>query len=149
MQRALEAALETEPSEQDEGLIKGYELEVLLNHLEQTGVDDETLGRLEWAYFPALEHGQRTPRALYSAGSRRPDLFVEMSCRVFRAKQERRKRKPTEEEVLAMDHAWHVLNAWRVVPGTDKDGRIDATHLRDWIRKARASLRERDRADRR
>ncbi|WP_022853910.1 hypothetical protein [Thermodesulfatator atlanticus] len=41
--------------------------------------------------------------------------------------------------------AWRLLNTWRIVPGSDVNGKIDYQKLKSWIEKARELCRNMDR----
>jgi hypothetical protein len=61
-----------------------------------------TLARLEWAYLPLLQYSRRPPKALLTALSERPSLFVEMLCAVFKPSEDSGVVKP---EPAAPDRA--------------------------------------------
>jgi Helix-turn-helix domain len=147
VERVLDPALQSDSPDRIRGASVGYEVGVLLDYLEESGADPEVLVKLEWSYFPVLEDGRRTPRALYAALAEEPDLFVGLVRRVFRAKHTPRKRNPSEHEVAQARHAWEVLNAWRTVPGGGDGEKIDPRHLRNWVRKARLALEDADRLE--
>lgn len=146
---ALERALsEGSTADRARASSLGYEIGVLLDYLEETGTQADVLARLEWGYFPLLEDGRREPSALYKGLAQDPELFVELVSRVFRGKNEpREERSEDDARVVLARHSWHVLNAWRRVPGADENGKIDAGHLRAWVRQVRLMLEERDRVD--
>lgn len=141
----LRAALRVESLDEIRAGAAGYEVGVLLDYLEGRGADAQTLGELEWAYFPILDD-TREPRALYAALDESPQLFVDMVSLVYRGKSEE-PRDPDEHSAQLASHAWSVLHDWRGVLGLREENRIEDDHLRNWIRKARLLLADRDRAD--
>lgn len=146
--RALQEALNCGPDPVAPNPSISYEIGVLLDYLESSGASTETLVQLEWAYFPVLEDSRRWPTALYRALADEPSLFVELVCRVYKAKGEEKKKEPaTDREAALATHSWRVLNEWREVPGGDGDGNIDGDKLTDWVKDARKKLRENDRLD--
>jgi hypothetical protein len=68
-------------------------------------------------------------------------LFVDLVTRVYRGKNQPRRKLDAAEEALALQ-AWSVLEHWRELPG---DG--DGQHLATWVQEARLLLSEADRAD--
>lgn len=140
----LDAALSSDSTE-DIDTSSGYELGRLLDYLESKEVEQSVLARFEWAFLRALED-HRPPRALYAAMGEDPKLFVDLVSIVYRGKSEP-KRSHDEAAAAQAAHAWHVLNDWRTVPGTQDDGSIDAAELERWVREARLQLSDRDRAD--
>jgi Helix-turn-helix domain len=139
----LNAAAVTPPRESNASL--GYELGVLLDVLDAAGTEAETLARLEWTFYQALED-YRPARALYKTLADKPELFVDLISRVFRGKNEP-DRVQDEQAAANAIHAWQVLRHWRTVPGLRGNGNIDAQHLEHWVSQARLLLSDADRAD--
>jgi hypothetical protein len=123
-----------------------YEIGQLIDLLEQERVVVGDLVRLEWGYFAVLEH-TRVPRALFAALGRDPEFFVDLVCRVYRAKNTPPANDIDDKTAAVARNAWHVLQEWRRPPGLNDDGSIDSTALRSWVRQARLMLSDRDRAD--
>ena len=145
VERVLDAAL---VSDQDDAPSQspGYEIGVLLDFLEANECPIDKLARYEFAFFRLLEHSRRRPRALYSLLDSDPSIFVDLVSRVYRGKNEPRRQLDKHDEALAQ-HAWWVLNHWRGLPGRRDDGTIDEAHLKEWVRNARLTLAESNRAD--
>ena len=143
--QTLDAALESDADDRSVASSLAYEVGVLLDQLDRHGVDTEIQVRFEWAFFRLLDH-HRTPKALYAYLGDNPAAFVDLVSRVYRGKSER-KRKQSPEDAQHAQHAWHVLDDWRQVPGAQADGSIDSERLNQWVREARNSLAELDRAD--
>lgn len=141
----LDASLRADPGEARSQSL-GYEVGMLLDHLEGKGFPVEALAGYEFAFFRLLED-HRKPRALYSQLGANPDLFVRLVSTVYRGRNESRRQLEAHEEGLAR-HAWSILNDWRQLPGLRDDGQsIDAEHLAEWVRDARFALAETDRED--
>ena len=121
-----------------------YEVGQLLDYLEDADVDKATLARFEWSFFRILEH-MRQPRALHSALSADPDIFVELVSRVYRPKKAPSSAEADERTVAIAQNAWSVLHAWRL--RLDEPGGIDSQDLHSWVERARPELAARDRAD--
>lgn len=145
IEKALDAALKYDASDSP-SQAPGYEVGVLLDFLESKGYPLEKLARYEFAFFPALEQGRRRPKALYGLLASDPSIFVDLVSRVYRGKNEPRRKLNAEEEALAQQ-AWRVLTHWRGLPGRGDDGAIDSAHLTDWVRSARLAFAESNRAD--
>lgn len=139
IETTLDAAIGADPST-GASQSPGYEVGVLLDVLEERRVPTEKLVRYEFLFFSLLDH-YRQPRALYGALSEDPKLFVDLVSRVYRGKNQSRRKLDAYEEALALQ-AWSVLEHWRELPG-DGDGRRLAT----WVQQARLLLNEADRAD--
>jgi hypothetical protein len=101
---------------------------------------------LEWAYLPLLEY-TRKPHAIYDRLAQDPDLFVDLVCYSFRAEADATPRQANAAAEARVLRCWSVLKGWRRLPGTQDDGSVDDAVLSSWVRRARALLLERDRAD--
>jgi len=145
VQDVLDAALASDPNAEAHAQSIGYEIGLLLDYLEAQGTDAERLLRYEFVFFRLIED-HRQPRALFAALSRDPTLFVDLVARVYRGRNEPRRRLSEQEEALA-NQAWWVLQHWRGLPGRREDGTVDGEHLERWVRDARLAFAELDRAD--
>lgn len=54
----------------------------------ESEVTTDVLARLEWAYLPLLQHSRRRPKALLTALSEQPALFIEMLRAVFKPSED-------------------------------------------------------------
>jgi excisionase family DNA binding protein len=140
----LDRALASDPADPGAASRAAYEIGQLLDYLDAAGADEATLARFEWSFFRVLEH-MRQPRALYRALSNDPKFFVELVCRVYRAKKAPASGDADERTVSVAQNAWSVLHAWR--PRLNEPGGIDSGNLRSWVQRARGELAARDRAD--
>jgi excisionase family DNA binding protein len=145
VEEVLAAALTSDPNAEGRVQSLGYELGLLLDYLEAEGTDVERLERYEFVFFRLLED-HRQPRALFAALSRDPARFVELVSRVYRRKNEPRRRLNEQEEALA-HHSWWILHHWRGLPGRREDGTVDGEHLKRWVRDVRLAFADTDRAD--
>lgn len=144
VQRVLDAALRGDPTHARSQSV-GYEIAVLLDYLDDSGVAPEALAQYEFFFFHLLDH-HRTPRALFAALATEPSLFVSLVQRVYRGKNQPKRELSEQDEALA-HHAWWVLAHWNSeFPGL-VDGRVDLQVLKQWVRDARNALAESDRAD--
>jgi excisionase family DNA binding protein len=144
VRRVLDAALKGNPSDATSQSL-GYEIGILLDYLEEHGIDASVIATYEF-YFFALLQNHRLPRALYRALATDPTLFVSLVKRVFRGKDEPRRETTKEEQGLA-HHAYWILSHWKSeFPGLHDD-RLDGEELRTWVRDARNELAEAGRAD--
>ena len=143
--KALDAGVQESPTRERPGSISmaTYEVGLLLDHITAAGVNLETVALFEWQYLPLLEH-VRDLKALYATLGSDPDLFVQLVCHVYRARNE--PQKEADERAAALSQqAWRVLHHWSALPGIRDDGTVDADKLRQWVRKVRFELAERDR----
>jgi hypothetical protein len=159
----------------------GHSVQELLDFIEvhpEEGQDPTPLlVKWEWQWLPVLECTSRGLRALSRELARSPELFIECLKLVYRGKSE----PPTpqsdttvepaafQERKLRANHAWKLLEAWRILPGLDLNsaefepefsdkerlfpaipavrGNVDEAALRTWIDRARDLARAADRLD--
>ncbi len=144
VQEVLDAALKADPAQSTSQSV-GYEVGLLLDHLESRRADTALIIRYEWAFFRLLDD-YREPRALFAALGQDPSFFVELVSRVYRGKQQQRRQLSEEDSALA-HHSWWVLNHWHRLPGHRDDGTVDSDQLKAWVREARLMFADNDRAD--
>ena len=135
-----------EKDEQLEGL-SGHELEAVLDllfrHRLELGLD--RVIQLEWYFLPALGYEPNVP-TLYRELSSNPDFFVQMVCLVYRpATGEAPTDQSEEARAAPAMNAMNLLHVWTGPPGVGDDGHLDPDRLRDWVRQARALLKDADR----
>jgi hypothetical protein len=112
----------------------------LLDALEPSDeVDAARIAALEWAYLSLVGRHERAPKLLHRELSRNAAFFAEIIALVFRAEGEE-PRELSEEERARAQHAYELLDTFRVVPGTADDGSIDGSALRAWANQAREAL---------
>ena len=144
VEQTFDAALSHDPGESTRQAV-GYEVGLLLDYLEDAGIGSDVVARYEFAFYSVLDD-HRQPSALYAALAAEPELFVDLIARVYRGKNQARRRLEESDEAIA-HHAWRVLNNWNTIPGLREDGTLDADHLKQWVQDARTALADRDRAD--
>jgi hypothetical protein len=133
-----------------------YDFERLFSYLDRsTSVPVARIGLLEWSYLTALEHTKRKLK-LFDAMAGAPDLFVDLVTRIYRPRKpeeheegedEQPTQAPDEAAAQIAQNAWRLLNRWNVVPGTQENGDIDPTRLRNWVAAAREQLKALNRAE--
>jgi hypothetical protein len=140
-------ALERVLYEQPKVRPASHNIEFILEELaEASDADRVRVIRLEFSFLSASFSYRAGKRAklIYQELNANPALFVELVTRVFRAKGEER-RVLTPEESNMNIASWHLLDSWRIIPGTNKDGSIDQQYLFAWVTQARELLQANDR----
>ncbi len=133
--------------EEDDGpLPDGWHIGEALNQAAMSqDIPRRRLALLQFAFFPAVEHGEHGAKFLYDEIADDPALFVELVCLVYR----RRNGGDDEEEAntTAAELAYHVLHDGRVTPGAKDNGVVDEAAFRKWIDHVRSGARENDRLE--
>jgi len=139
---ALEGAIDAGSPEL--ARLANYGIRLLLDYLRSSSYDEDRLGILESRAFPALGYGAQSP-VLEQRLGRDPAFFVQILSLVYK------RADGTKKEVVRPEiaqNAFHLLQEWRVVPGSSKrGGPIDEGRLREWLSEVRRLLREANRED--
>jgi len=112
--------------------------------------DEQRLGSLELGFLPILGSHTLRPRTLEGILARDPTFFVECLKLVYRPRHGSEEEKPSHPDDQKAERArflGRLLRDWRQVPGTQPDGSISASELREWVATARAAAREADRLE--
>lgn len=111
----------------------GYYLAELFKELRgRPGADKVELARLEYLFFPLLEH-QNGELALFELMATDPEFFVSILKDVYvEDSTDPGEQEPTEAERLRGNASHRILIAFNRMPG-EKDGGIDETALTDWV----------------
>jgi len=130
------------------GRVSAYDITRLLGYLKDRGVDEGRIALLEWRYLPLLQHDGEMP-ALQRLLSRDPPTFVRMIEMVFRPASARNEERVDQSagDATLPTNAYRLLREWKVVPGTNGEGVIEADDLRAWLNEARRLLEESDRLE--
>ena len=151
--RALRAAVnDTRPTDSNDTTMFGYSLGLILDYREGSReAGEREIVELEWIYFSALQYSRRPPRSLYRALAREPNLFVDLVKLVYLPEKDSGVEEPPAEDSEhargAANQAWNVLHDWAHVPGADDSGKMDASALEVWVKKARKLLAEAGRGE--
>ena len=128
------------PAEQQKnqlGEMVQHDIQKIIEYLQdRKDVDQGRLIAIEWGYFPLLgRYSGHAPRALQSRLGNSPEFFVQVVGFAFpsRLKSEQTERpEPTPYERSRGEQACQLLLEWKVIPGTNEDGKVDETILRNW-----------------
>lgn len=133
----------------------GHRIEHLIEILETLGEEQDVLASIEWAWMPALEHGQRGLKALEKSIADSPETFIQIIKLVFRSDKEVEIASSGDKrfDAVRAKQATSLLLKWDLVPGAEllpvqsitkiegdvhfQPGRVDMTVLRKWVSEAR------------
>jgi hypothetical protein len=140
----LESALfntSSEPPNESQNI--GYEIQQLIKALQKLeSFDRLRLARIEWGFLPLLqrETSNTTPDTLVDAIKTNPEFFVEVLRKLFRGENEpAADPTATEDDWLAADRAFELIENLATLPGTSASGELDLDYLEDWINTAHAA----------
>ena len=150
----LEMALEAPQEERNRPREIHYDIVTLLEQLQQDPeVDEKRLARLEWLLLPMIDSYQSLPVALYNWLAQDPEFFIELLTLIYRPhhadkKEPSQEKKETDESNRRQaERAWKLLRAWQRIPGTRKDGMVNAQQLHKWVKSARDEAAKVDRLE--
>lgn len=107
----------------------------------------DELARLEFLYIEALDHTKHGIRNLEAQLGQSPELFVQALALAFKRRDDGedpphfRPGNAANASALAAA-AYRLLTHATRIPGTDRDGKIDARKLSDWLTRVRELTRE-------
>ena len=142
--KGLERLVEAPPPPEQLQRVTSYELDLLLDRLRASEVDEERLALLEWRLLPARGFQARSP-VLERQLSRDPGFFVEILSLCFRPRNdEGTETDPVPEHVA--NNAYRLLQEWKIVPGSaDRMAEVNEAELMAWTTRARELLAAADR----
>ena len=128
-----------------------YYVVEILKALDEAGIPESEMLRLEWSYLPMLEYSERPAKVLIKALSERPSFFIEVLSALFKPSEESGIVEPApidpEHAQAVASHAFDLLRLWNRVPGTREDGQINGAALENWVKEARRLASAVGRAD--
>jgi addiction module HigA family antidote len=116
------------------------------------GVTRDEMAQLEFLFIDALDHSEHGIPNLESQIAESPAIFVQAVALAFKrsdaGEDQPEWRIENPERKVAIARAAHrLLDQIKRIPGTDKDGRIDAAALSAWLAEVRRLCKEHARAD--
>ena len=157
---ALERLLDS-PSERRGGDMDVHHVREAIALLQQKAPADteDRLARIEWGFLSILDGFSLLPKTLQRQLARDPDFFVGCIKVMFGSKEpDEDTREPDGEagsgtkgrdevvnEANKAQMVYRLLHDWRVIPGTNEGGEVNAEALKDWITRARAGCQKLDR----
>jgi hypothetical protein len=155
---ALEATLASDlhADAREAGALRHMDFRGLFDVLEQqrSALGDDRVGRLEWAYLPALGFDASAP-ALEASMASSPEFFVEVVSIVYLkrrvdagnedAQDDQEEEELTEEErerrSQRAGNAHRLLTNWGTPPGI-RDGAMNSARLDEWFDAAVSALED-------
>ena len=128
-------------ADDNDGGMFGWYVGKMFERLDAIDGLQQEVASLEWIYFEALRHSERPPRALYRLLSEDPDFFVMLLKSLYGPSggdEPELSGEALDQARTVATQAFHVLEEWTRIPGSDDDGRIDAAKLAAWVKGARA-----------
>lgn len=142
--------------ELDGPLPSSYELDEVFKFLhEDEAITNAQIANLELPFVKLLcPHGHRDNErtlALHRELARDPNLFAELLCWRYRrrdgADEPEREELSAEKKEFLADLAYHSLQGWNAVPGTDEDGEVSSDQFNAWMESAFQLARDADRKE--
>jgi hypothetical protein len=118
----------------------------------RTGVTHDEMAQLEFLFIDALNDSKHGIPNLESQIAESPGIYVQAVALAYKRSDEGedppewRIETPEQQSAIA-SAAYRLLDQIKKIPGTDENGRIDATALVAWLSEVRRLCREYARAD--
>lgn len=118
----------------------------------RASVTREEMAQLEFLFIDVLNDSKHGIPNLESQIAQSPVLFVHAVALAYKRSDEGEdppewRIDNPEQRVAVASAAYHLLNQIKKIPGTDKNGKIDAVALAAWLAEVRRQCREYARAD--
>jgi hypothetical protein len=125
--------------------LDAYAIGTVLSYLQKDALEKEKEIRgIEWKFMPFLgrfSHGQPVFLARWLAED--PDFFCEVIQTLYRSKKSEEDRpEPSEEAKSKARTAYHLLDEWKLPPGSQSDGTFSAEALTQWVNAVKAKCIE-------
>jgi len=139
----LNAAATSECSEKATNMVSYYieELLEIVQNTDEIPADSKQL--LEWRYINIITslYSRVKPISLLKEMSQNPEYFVDILGLIYKPKlvdeelpddnNESEEDNSIKQRIAT--NAYHLLESWDLIPGSNKDGIIDFNYLKDWI----------------
>jgi hypothetical protein len=128
----------------DEHRIDAYAIGEVLTFLQKDpSANESDVRQSEWKFLRFLgEFHNGHPVFLSRWMAEDPKFFCEVIRTLFRSKKEDPKSEPSDENKERATNAYHLLNEWRIPPGTQRDGTFDSGALVSWLTAVKATCIE-------
>ncbi len=140
------SAREPGPLDGNEATMFQYYVGQILQRLDESSeVSEEEIARLEWLYFPVLEHSRRPPTVLHKTMSSNPQFFLTVLSAVYRPSPESgiKEEDPTDlnrTRAIAAQ-SFDLLHSWATVPG-EANGVVNEQVVKAWIKETRQACKQ-------
>jgi len=128
------------------GRVSEHDLASLLDYLRSSGVDETEVARFEWKFLPAVHYESKAP-SLQRLLARDPRSFVQFIELAFKRASANSEAESREVNAAMASNAFRLLREWRIVPGTNDEGVVDAVALGEWLTQVRSLLSDADRLE--
>lgn len=140
----FQALLAAATTDEAQGQLDSYHFtEVLAAFQTRDDVDSAKVQQVEWLYLPALG-GVREGRPLHLERrlAQDPVMFCELISTVFKSINETAASPSPRAEKHVAERAYHLLQVWKIPPGTDAVGTLVAAECTGWIAETKRLARE-------
>jgi hypothetical protein len=125
----------------------GYHVLETLKVLQELpqGVDEADVAHLEYSFLPILDDHSVLPKTIHRQLARDPLFFIDCLTRLYKARglkegEAAAAEDPIEDEAskaIPAIQIWRLFRNWRILPGSDENGRVSYEGLRKWILEVR------------
>ncbi len=140
---ALNGILSAPIANKLQGMNEYHIQQIIKNLQESTEVTPEEMINIEFGFLPLFQlNDDIYPKTIEQDLATNPESFCELIRILYRSKKDVKQVEPSEEQKAIATRVWHLLNDWRIVPGTDQDGSFNGKLFEIWLKKMKASCTE-------
>ena len=114
-----------------------YEVRELIQYVQECDqVSDDDRFRIEWAYLPLISSKRSddgSPKYLERRLASDPEFFCEIVGLAYKSDKGDESVELSEAQKNIAKNAYELLDGWKVIPGTLKDGSFDAKGFDCWF----------------
>lgn len=129
-------------------LPSGWSISEAIDYMSKSGkIPRRQLALLEFAYFDAINTGERSATHLYSEMLDDPALFMECICLVFKKRSQKDEIDVNLNLQELASTGWSVLHDGRGVPSLTEDKTVDSEKFDSWVQEVRNIAIQQDRVE--
>lgn len=136
----------TQHADSIEEKIDGYIVSKLIEHLQKMNnapiIHIDKLEEIEWQYTQVIESYEVYPVTLYKEIAYNAVYFCQLVRAIFRSEKDKDNKGTSELKKNIARNAWHVLDRWNIVPGTQKNGIFSWDEFRMWYETVKNECRD-------
>ncbi len=129
----------------DQTGISQYELNVIIEYLQNTNLSDDKKIEIEWIYLNVFDE-THYPKTLQRKIVEEPEIVKELVHYAYKGKKEKKKELTKNEEMFA-NNAYKFLKHYLIVPGYDNDNKFNPKSFKKWIEVVLKNAKDDDREE--
>ncbi len=143
--QSVQALLAVPSSSEPRHVVDSHAIVELIKYIQSDpSIDERDLFNVEWVYVQVLrDHRDISPKLIETKLANDPQFFCEVIRLVYPSEKEDQSSKQAyEKSQEIIDNALSLLEVWRTVPGTQRDGAFNEVRFIEWIQQVKKIFEE-------